>query len=117
MGGLGVAGVSVYDQTVLAASGTVTIPLPSPCTKLRIRIKSSGVNAATTIAIGNINLSDGTNTVQAGTAALATTAAGVNFDLNRELLTDIQAISISFVVTLAGATTTATISTEVYGNP
>lgn len=115
--GLGVSNTQVYDVTVLAASGNIVITLPQICTKGRLRIKSSGVNAATTIAIGAITGTDGTNTVQFGGVGFAATPAGVNFELLKELLTDLQLTSITIPVTLAGATTAATISTEFYGIP
>lgn len=117
--GLGVSAVQAYDATALVAAGPATITLalaPVPCTKLQIRIKSSAVNGVTTILRGNISVTDGTNTVVVQPAR-AVTAAGANFDEIWEIITDIQATSISFPVTLAGATTTATINTEVFGNP
>jgi len=120
MVGLGVAAVQAYDATALAAAGptTITIPLaPVPCTKLQVRIKSSAVNAVSTILRGQVTVTDGTNTVVVQQARAAATAAGANFDENFDVFTDIQATSLSFPVTLAGATTTATINTEVFGNP
>jgi hypothetical protein len=117
MQGLGVPAVQAYDVTALAATGTITLALSSPCTKLQVRLKSSAVNGATTILRGAVTITDGTNTVRVQPAGAAATAAGQNFDENFDVLTDIQATSISIPVTLGGATTVATISTEVYGNP
>jgi len=121
--GLGAPIIQTYDVTVLAATGTITLtPATSqtnaqPFTKARLRMKSSAVNAATTITIGNVTGSDGTNTVILHNAELATTAAGANFDVNMILLSDLQLTSISYTVTLAGTTTAATISSELYANP
>jgi len=116
--GLGTPIVQAYDVTALVAAGpgTITLTFPVACTKLQIRIKSSAVNGVTTILRGNISLTDGTNTTVVQPARTVT-AAGANFDEIWEIVTDLQATSLSFPVTLAGATTTATINTEVYGNP
>lgn len=117
--GLGAPIIQVYDVTVQAASGTITLTPANGAvfTKGRLRIKSSAPNAATTVAIGNITVIDGTNTVIVKQAALAATAAGTNFDLNFEILTDLQATSISFSTTLGGATTAVTINSEFFANP
>jgi hypothetical protein len=117
MSGLGVAGVSVYDVTALAATGNITIALPSVCTKLQVRIKSSLVNAATTIVRGPVTITDGTNTTRVQQGSAVATAAGQNFDENFDIYTDLQATSITIPYTLAGATTIATLSTEIFGNP
>src|SRR5215472_14632892 len=80
--GKGAPIIQVYDVTVLAAAGPTTITLTVPngyMTKGQVRLKSSAVNAATTITIGNITLSDGTNTVLSRPAQAAT-AAGQNLD-------------------------------------
>jgi hypothetical protein len=82
-----------------------------------VRIKSSAVNGVTTILRGNVTVTDGTNTVVVQPARAAASAAGTNFDENFDIYTDLQATSISFPVTLAGATLIATINTEVFGNP
>lgn len=117
--GLGAPIIQVYDVTALTATGTITLtPANSVAfTKGRLRIKSSAVNAATTLAIGILTATDGTNTVELRPALLPTTAAGANFDLSSEILTDIQATSLSFTVTLAGGTQIATISSEFFANP
>jgi hypothetical protein len=117
--GLGVPVAQAFDVTALAAVGptTITIALPTPCTKIQMRIKSSAVNGATTILRGQVTLTDGTNTTVVEPARAAATAAGANFDENFDIYTDLQANSISFPVTLGGGTTTATINTEVFGNP
>jgi hypothetical protein len=117
--GLGAPIAQVYDVTALAAAGptTITLPLPVACTKLQIRIKSSAVNGVTTILRGNVTVTDGTNVAVVQPARAAATAAGANFDENFDVYTDLQATSISFPVTLAGATLIATINTEVFGNP
>lgn len=117
--GLGCPIVQSYDVTALAAVGptTITIPLSQACTKLQMRIKTSAVNAATTILRGNVTITDGTNTAVVQPARAVATAAGANFDENFDILTDLQATSISYPVTLGGGTTIATVNTEVYGNP
>jgi hypothetical protein len=118
--GLGFPIVNVFDVTALAAVGptTITLPIPAPgATKLQVRIKTSAVNAATTILRGAVSVTDGTNTVGVQPARAAATAAGANFDENFDVYVDINVTSISFPVTLGGGTTIATINTEVYGNP
>jgi hypothetical protein len=121
--GHGSPAIQCYDQTVLAATGTITLtPATSqinaqPFTQGRLRIKSSAVNAATTQGIGVLTGSDGTNTVVLASTLLPTTAAGQNFDVIQEFSSDLQLTSLSFTVTLAGATTAATISSELFANP
>jgi hypothetical protein len=118
--GLGSPLINVYDVTALAAVGptTITLAVPSPGgTKFQLRIKTSAVNAATTILRGNVTATDGTNPVVVQPARAAASAAGGNFDEIFEFLTDIQVTSVSFPVTLGGGTTTATINSELYGNP
>lgn len=117
--GFGAPIQSAFDQATLAATGTITVPIPAPgITKGKIRIQTSGVNAATTTAIGAITATDGTTTVQVGaTARVSTTAAGVAIDLISEFVLGINATSFSFAATLAGATTAATVNTEIFGNP
>jgi hypothetical protein len=118
--GFGAPISNTYDVTALTATGTITLTPTTPGTPFtrgRLRIKSSLVNAATTLAIGIITGTDGTNTVTLRGAPLATTAVGVNFDLNIELVSDLQLTSISFTVTLAGSTQVATINSELFANP
>lgn len=120
-GYMGAPIVQSYDLTALTATGTITLNVAGTngagIRRGIIRIKSSAVNGATTIAIGPITGTDGTNTVQLGaTNRLAATAAGVNFDLFAEFVSDLFLTSISFTVTLAGGTTVATINTEIYGS-
>ena len=115
--GMGAPIVQTYDVTAQAASGTITLTFSQPITKGQLRIKSSALNAATTSAIGGVTVSDGTNVVVVSDPVLATTAAGQNFDRLLRFACDIQATSLSFATTLAGATTTATISSEFFGNP
>jgi len=115
--GMGTTIVQVYDVTAQTASGTITLTLPQAITKGKMRIKSTAVNASTTTAIGAVTATDGTNPVQISAALLPTTAAGARFDLLLDFACDIQATSISFATTLAGATQAATINTELYGNP
>lgn len=121
--GHGSPAIQCYDVTALAATGTITLtPATSqtnaqPFTQGRVRIKSSAVNAATTQAIGVLTGSDGTNTVVLGVALLPATAAGQNFDVIQEFSSDLQLTSLSYTVTLGGATTTATVSTELFANP
>ena len=115
--GFGAPIVQTYDVTAQAASGTITLTFSQPVTKGRLRIKSSGVNAVTTSAIGALTVTDGTNVVEVRGPLLAATAAGANFDIITEFCTDIQATSLSFATTLGGATTTATINSEFFGNP
>jgi hypothetical protein len=119
MTGLGVPVVSVYDVTALAAAGptNITIALPTPCTKIRVRQKSSLVNAATTILRGAVTITDGVNTTRVQPAVTAASAAGQNTDENFDIYTDLQTTSITIPITLAGATTIATMNTEVFGNP
>lgn len=123
MMGLGAPIIQTYDVTTQAASGTITLtpstsqPNAQPFTKGRLRIKSSGVNAATTIAIGALTGTDGTNTVLLKPALLPVTGAGQNFDISTEFISDLQLISVSFSTTLAGATTAATINSEMFANP
>jgi hypothetical protein len=115
--GLGAPIVQVYDVTAQTASGPITLTFSQPITKGRLRVKSSGVNAVTTAAIGAVTVTDGTNVVVVKPALLPATAAGQNFDVSVEIITDIQATSLSFSTTLGGATTTATINSEFFGNP
>lgn len=115
--GLGAPIAQVYDVTAQTASGTITLTPVNPITKGRLRIKSTGVNAATTIAIGALTGTDGTNTVILKTAILPVTTAGQNFDLSMEFLSDLQLTSVSFATTLAGATQAATINSELFANP
>lgn len=115
--GLGFPIVNVFDVTALTATGNIVLTLPQPITKGQIRLKSSAVNAATTIARGAVTGTDGTNTVRLQPAVSAATAAGQNFDETFDVLSDLQITSITIPVTLAGATTIATINTELYGNP
>lgn len=115
--GFGAPIVTTYDQTALTATGTITLTFSQAITKGRLRVKSGSTNAATTLAIGNVTVTDGTNTVIVRQAWLATTSAGTNFDQILEFCTDIQATSLSFTVTLAGATQASTISSEFFGNP
>jgi hypothetical protein len=117
--GLGVPVANVYDVTALVAAGpaTITLPLPVACTKIQVRIKSSAVNGVTTILRGNVTVTDGVNTAVVQPARAAASAAGANFDENFDIYTDLQATSVSFPVTLGGATTIATINTELFGNP
>lgn len=124
LNGLGVPIVSVYDQTALTATGTITLNTNTNngigITRGLIRIQAGlgTVNAATTCAIGAITGTNGTNTVQLGaTNRLATTAAGVVWDLLVDFICAILCTSISFTVTLAGATQAATINTEIFGTP
>lgn len=113
-----VSRVQAYDQTVLAATGTITLTtFAIPITKARLRIKSSAVNAATTQAIGIVTGTDGTSTVTLSPALLATSAAGTSFDLTTDLFSDLQLTSISFTVTLAGGAQASTISSELFGIP
>jgi hypothetical protein len=115
--GLGASIAQVYDVTALAATGNIVIQLPVACTKIQVRSKSTAVNAATTILRGAVTVSDGANVVRVQPAASAATAAGQNFDENFDVYTDIQVTQITIPYTLAGATTVATIDTEVFGNP
>jgi hypothetical protein len=115
--GMGAPIVQVYDVTAQAASGTITLTFPQPITKGRLRIKSSGVNAVTTISVGSVTVTDGTNVVIVKPSLEPVTAPGQNFDISTEFACDIQATSLSFSTTLAGATTTATINSEFFGNP
>lgn len=123
--GLGAPIQLYYDVTALTATGTITLTVnPNadqtdsvPITKGRLRIKSTLVNAATTLAIGPVTVSDGTNTVQQSNALLATTAAGTEFDINADIYSELQVNTLSFTVTLAGGTQIATINTEFFGNP
>jgi hypothetical protein len=115
--GLGAPIVQTYDVTAQTASGPITLTFSQPITKGRLRVKSSGLNAATTVAIGAVTVSDGTNVVVVKPALLAATTAGQNFDVSVEIITDIQATSLTFGTTLGGATTTATINSEFFGNP
>jgi hypothetical protein len=120
-GYMGAPIVQAYDLTALTATGTITVNVAGTngqgVRRGVVRIKSSAVNGATTIAIGSITGTDGTNTVQLGaTNRLAATAAGVNFDLFADFVSDLFLTSLSFTVTLAGGTTIATINTEVYGS-
>ena len=118
--GFGAPISNTYDVTALTATGTITLTPASPGTPFtrgRLRIKSSAVNGSTTLAIGIITGSDGTNTVTLRGAPLATSAAGANFDLNFEIVSDLQLTSISYTVTLAGGTQLATINSELFANP
>ena len=117
--GLGAPIVQAYDTTVLAAAGptTITLTFSGPVSKGRLRIKSNATNGATTIAIGTITMTDGVSTVLVKPSALPVTGAGQNFDVSFELVTDMNATSLSFAVTLAGATMATTILTEFFGNP
>jgi hypothetical protein len=115
--GLGAPIVQTYDVTAQTASGPITLTFSQPITKGRLRVKSSGVNAVTTIAIGAVTVTDGTNVVVVNPALLPATTAGQNFDRSIEIITDIQATSLTFGTTLGGATTTATINSEFFGNP
>jgi hypothetical protein len=115
--GLGAPIVQTYDVTAQSASGNITLTFSQPITKGRLRVKSSGVNAVTTIAIGAVTVTDGTNVVVVNPALLPATTAGQNFDRSIEIITDIQATSLTFGTTLGGATTTATINSEFFGNP
>jgi hypothetical protein len=118
--GFGAPLVQYYDSTALTATGTITLTgwTGPAITKGKLRIKSAAVNAATTIAIGNITATDGTNTVIIKGTALATTSAGSGlFDFLYEWASDLQVTSISFTVTLAGSSTIATIDSELFANP
>lgn len=115
--GLGAPIANIYDVTALAATGNITITFPVAVTKGQIRSKSSATNAATTALRGAVTATDGTNTVRIQPAWAATTAAGQNFDETYDFVSDLQITSITIPFTLAGATTTTTISTEVFANP
>jgi hypothetical protein len=117
--GLGAPIVQVYDVTALTVAGptTITLTWPNPITKGRLRIKSSGVNAVSTIALAGLTGSDGTNTVLLKPALEPATAAGQNFDNSWEIISDLQLTSLSFAATIGGATTTATINSEFFANP
>ena len=80
-----------------------------PPSRGKYHIRSSAVNAATTTSIA-VTATDGTTTLLIGTV---TAAAGMALDETREFNTDLSITSISFAVTLAGATTTATFDAEV----
>ena len=47
--GMGAAIVQVYDVTAQAASGVITLTFSQPITKGQLRVKSSLLNAATTV--------------------------------------------------------------------
>lgn len=115
--GMGAPIVQVYDVTAQTASGTITLTFSQPITKGQLRVKSSGVNAATTAAIGAVTVTDGTNVVVVKEQFLLTDTAGQNFDILLRFACDIQATSLSFATTLAGATIAATINSEFFGNP
>jgi hypothetical protein len=122
LNGLGCPIVSAFDQTALTATGTITVATLTPggggITRGKIRIQTSAVNGATTLAVGAITCTDGTNTVQVGTTArISVTAAGTTFDFLTEFIVGIFATSFSFPVTLAGGTQAATINTEIFGTP
>lgn len=115
--GLGAPIQNIYDVTALAATGNVVIAFPTPVTKGQIRSKSSAVNAATTILRGAVTGTDGTNTVRLNPAWSGATAAGQNFDEIYDFASDLQITSITIPFTLGGASTIATINTEVFANP
>jgi hypothetical protein len=115
--GLGAPIQNIYDVSALAATGNVVITFVTPVTKGQIRSKSSATNGATTILRGAVTGTDGTNTVRLQPAWAAATAAGQNFDEIYEFVSDLQLTSLTIPFTLAGATTVATINTEVFGNP
>jgi hypothetical protein len=115
--GLGAPIANLYDVTALTATGNVVITFATPVTKGQIRSKSSAVNGVTTIARGNVTGTDGTNTVTLARAWPAASAAGTNFDEIYDFCSDLQLTSITIPFTLAGATTIATINTEVFANP
>jgi hypothetical protein len=115
--GMGAPIVQTYDVTVQTANGTITLTFSQPITKGQLRVKSSGVNAATTVAIGAVTVTDGTNVAVVYGQLLPATAAGQNFDRMIRFACDIQATSLSFSTTLGGTTTAATISSEFFGNP
>lgn len=115
--GMGAPIVQIYDVTVQAAGGTIVLTFPQPITKGQLRVKSSAVNALTTIAIGNVTVTDGTNVVIVHPSTEPATAAGQNFDVLMRFACDIQATSLSFATTLTGASQVATINSEFFGNP
>ena len=120
--GLGAPSVSAYDQTALAATGTITVPTVTTggvgITRGLVRIQASAVNPVTTSAIGAITATDGTRTVQVGaTNRLATTAAGVVWDLLADFIIGIVATSFSFTVTQGGATAGTVISAATNASP
>jgi hypothetical protein len=117
--GFGAPLVTYYDSTALTATGTITLTgwTGPAITKGKLRIKSTATNGATTLAIGNITVTDGTNTEIIKQTALSTTSAGTNFDFLYEWASDLQVTSLSFTVTLAGGTQASTIDSELFGNP
>jgi hypothetical protein len=115
--GMGAPIVQTYDVTVQTVSGTITLTFSQPITKGRLRVKSSGVSATTTITVGNVTVTDGTNVVIVKPAFEPVTTAGQNFDLLLEFAVDIQAISLSFATVLGGTAIAATINSEFFGNP
>src|ERR1700733_8466001 len=94
--GFGAPLLDYFDSTALTATGTITLTPVGPqstvipFTRGRLRVKSVTPNAATTIAIGILTGTDGTNTVELGGAMLAVTAAGTNFDISKEFNCDLQ---------------------------
>lgn len=119
LNGFGVPILAAFDQTALAATGTITLASLSPAiTKGKIRIQINGVNVATTLAIGAITATDGITPYQVGPSAnVATTAAGTFLDFIRDFVLGINATSFAFTVTLAGGTQAATVNTELFGTP
>jgi len=116
--GFGAYSQTGFDQTALTSTGSITVTMTGAVTKGKIRIQFSAVNAATTIAVGAITATDGTNTVQVGaTARVSATSAGTVVDLITEFVIGINATSFTIPVTLGGSTQAATVNTEIYGNP
>jgi hypothetical protein len=115
--GMGAPIVQAYDVTAQTASGTITLAFSQPITKGQLRIKSTGVNAATTSSIGAVTVTDGTNVVVVSDPLLPATTAGQNFDRLLRFACDIQATSLSFATTLGGATEAVTLNSEFFGNP
>lgn len=116
--GFGVPIGQAFDQTALTATGTITLTPNNPISKGKLRVQGLNPNVATTIAIGAITATNGTSTVQIGsTANISTTAAGTEIDFLKEFILPFAATSFSIPVTLAGATTTVTLNSEVSGNP
>lgn len=120
--GFGAPACMGFDQTALTATGTITITTnagPSTVfTKGILRIQMVNPNAGTTLAIGTVTVTDGVTTVQMGTGtALATTSAGVEVEVIKDIISALNATTITFTVTLAGSPTTVTVNSEFYGNP
>ena len=112
--GLGAPIVQVYDVSTLTANGTITLTPSSPFSKGRLRVKSSALAAAGTPALGAVTVTDGANTCVVTQQLMAAGAAGVNFDVSLEFVTDLAATSLSFPVTTAAA---CTFNSELFGNP